>query len=476
MQNKNKKSTSAGFTRRDFIKGSGLTAAGFFIVPRHVLGGNGFKAPSDTLNIAGIGVGGKGTSNLIAASKFDKETGKTVENIVALCDVDDVRAKESFENYPKAKRYRDFREMLEKQKDIDAVMVSTPDNTHAVAAMACMQLGKHVYVEKPLTHDVYEARMLTEAARKYKVATQMGNQGNSSDDIRLITEWIDAGVIGEVKEVDAWTNRPIWPQGVPLPTGKFDIPDTLSWDLWVGPAPYRDYHPEYLPFKWRGWWTFGTGALGDMACHIIDPVFMALRLGYPDTVQASAGKRYTAESGWSSVPLGDSCPPSSKLAFTFPSRGNMPPVKLHWHDGGIRPDRPLELEDDQAMGDPGGGVIFHGTKGKLMCDVYARNPRLIPVMKMENFSPPAPTIHRIQESHQYSWVEACKGGRPASSNFDYAGPLTETILMGNLALRSLELEGGADNILEWDGENMRITNYEPANQFVKRDYREGWSL
>jgi len=487
----NVKKGNQGISRRRFMGSAALSAAGFMIVPRAVLGGKGYIAPSDKLNIAGIGVGGKGDSNLRSASGWKKD-GQMLENIVALCDVDHVRAKASYERYPKAKQYEDYRVMLEEMKDdIDAVIISTPDHTHAVAAMASMQLGKHVYVEKPLTHNIYEARMLTEAAEHYKVVSQMGNQGSSSDDIRRICEWIWAGEIGDVRQVQTWTNRPIWPQGRPAPTERVEVPETLNWDLWLGPAPYRTYHPDLLPFKWRGYWAYGTGALGDMACHIIDPVFKALRLGYPSSVEASKGVMYVDDFKAADAP--ESCPPSSMIHFEFPSRGAMPPVKLHWYDGGMLPQRPEELAPDEQMGDWNGGVIFEGDKGKIMCGCYASNPKLLPTSRMEGFKEPDHVLERVKTNHQRSWVEAIKANDPQkpSSNFNYAGPLTETILMGNLAIRSLdvkELIPGKNpdransyrftgrKKLMWDGENMKITNYEPANQFVKREYREGWTL
>ncbi|UZR92599.1 Gfo/Idh/MocA family protein [Chondrinema litorale] len=474
MKEKKKLQKASTTSRRNFIAGSALSAAGFMIVPRYVLGGKGYIAPSDKLNIAGVGVGGRGYPILKDASLLNEKKKTTVENVVALCDVDDVRAAKAYENYPKAKKFKDFRVMLDEMKgDIDAVTIGTPDHTHAVIAMAAMQMGKHVYVEKPLTHNVYEARMLTEAANKYNVATQMGNQGNSSNDIRRICEWIWAGEIGNVTEVQTWTNRPIWPQGKQKPTEKPPIPDTLAWDLWLGPAPYRDYHPDYLPFKWRGWRDFGTGALGDMACHIIDPVFKSLKLGYPTSVEASASTLYIDD--FVEGDLSESFPSSSVIHFQFPEREGMPPVKLNWYDGGLRPQRPEELEDNEQMGDPNGGVIFIGDKGKIMCGCYAANPTLLPSSKMKDFKEPKQTLDRVEDGHQRSWVAACKGGKPASSNFDYAGPLTETVLMGNLAIKSYYLENGRKKLL-WDGKNMKITNFKPANDFVKRQYRDGWTL
>lgn len=484
---KNSSKSKKKISRRKFIGQSSLTAAGFMIVPRHVLGGVGFIAPSDQVNIAAIGAGGRGDSNIRHAAGFKNAKSLSLENIVALCDVDDKRASASYQRFPKAKRFKDFRKMLDAvSNDIDAVIVSTPDHTHAVAAMAAMKLGKHVYVEKPLTHSVYEARMLTEAARKYNVITQMGNQGNSSDDIRRICEWIWAGTIGDVREVHCWTNRPVWRQGLLRPTETPPVPATLDWDLWLGPAPQQTYHPMFVPFGWRGWWDFGTGALGDMACHIIDPAFKALKLGYPSQVEATSAIRHGDD--WDRQVFPKSAPLSSIIHFDFPAREGMSPVTLHWYDGGLMPRRPEELKDEEQMGDNGGGVLFIGEKGKIMCSTYAANPTLLPTSLMNEFKEPEPTLERVKVDHQRSWVEAIKGGPAPSSNFDYAGPLTETILMGNLAIRSLDIQekkkiNGKKQMvftgnqkLKWDGTNMRITNYEPANQFVHREYRKGWKL
>ncbi|MCK5055962.1 MAG: Gfo/Idh/MocA family oxidoreductase [Candidatus Aminicenantes bacterium] len=414
-------------------------------------GGKVVTSPNDRLNIAAVGIGGMGAHNV-------KVVGES-ENIVALCDVDSKYAAKTFAKYPKAEKYQDYRVMLEKQKDIDAVIIATPDHTHAIIAMAAMQLGKHVYVQKPLTRTVYESRVLAEAARKYKVATQMGNQGRSGEGIRLITEWIEDGAIGEVREVYTWTNRPIWPQGLKRPRKTPRVPRHLDWDLFLGPAPYRPYHPEYHPWNWRAWWDFGTGALGDMACHIIDPVFMALKLGYPTKVEAS------------STPVNnESAPHASIVRYTFPAREGKPPVRLTWWDGGMMPPRPEELEPGRRMGDESGGVLFIGSKGKLMCGCYAKNPRLISEAKMKAYKRPAKTIPRVEVPHEMDWVLACKGERPACSDFDYSGPLSEVVLMGNLAIRT-------GKQLEWDGENMKVTNNVPeANQYVNPPYREGWKL
>ena len=448
--------------RRDFLLSTAAGVAAFTIVPRHVLGGPGHTPPSEKLNIAGVGVGGMGKNNLENLSD---------ENIVAICDVDRKYAGEVFEKYPEAKKYRDFRRMLEKQKDIDAVVVATPDHTHAVISMMAIKMGKHVYCQKPLTHSVYEARKLTEAAREHKVATQMGNQGHSGEGIRLICEWIWDGAIGPVREVHAWTNRPVWPQGIGRPEDTPSVPVTLDWDLWLGPAPDRPYHPCYLPFSWRAWWDFGTGVLGDMACHILDPVFWALKLGYPTSVEASHS--YDVREMWKKVDNKETYPRASIVRYQFPARGDMPAVKLTWYDGGLLPARPEELEPGRQMGKEGNGVMFVGEKGKLMCGCYGESPRLIPEAKMKEYKRPAKTLPRITggvDGHEKDWARACKGGEPASSNFDYSGPLTESVVMGNLAIRN------PGERLDWNGQNMKVTNVAEANEYVHRQYREGWTL
>ncbi len=469
----NKKNVS----RRNFIRNTSLVAGGFFIVPRHVLG-RGFIPPSDKLNIAAIGVGGKGDVNI------DLAWNKGAENIVALCDVDDRMAVSNRKKFEKAPYYRDFREMLDKQgKEIDAVIVSTPDHMHAVQALPCIELGKHVYVEKPLTHDISEARTLTEAARRFKVVTQMGNQGSSGDATRKVETWIQDGIIGDVTTVHVWTNRPTWPQGIPTPKGKFDIPKELDWDLWLGTAPFREYNPTYVPAIWRGWVDFGTGSLGDMGCHFIDVPFRALKLGYPDAVECSVTRQYTGF--FQEVFYTDSYPTSSKIHIQFPARGKMPAVEMIWYDGGITPKRPPELLPEEQLGEWDGGIIFEGTKGKLMAGLFGRNPTLLPTKKMKEVKLPAPKqalVPRGWDGHQTQWTEACKKGFGTftSSNFDIAGPLTETVLMGNLAVRSFYHKEGdkfpGRKKLLWDGKNMRITNFEPANQFVKRQYRGNWKL
>lgn len=457
---------------------SAAVFTGITILPGNVISGFGHKAPNDKLNIAGIGVGGKAEVNLPYA--WNNGT----ENMVALCDVDDRMAVKARGRWNNAPYYRDYREMLDKEhKNIDAVIITTPDHMHAVQALSAMQLGKHVYLEKPLTHDIYEARILTLAAKKYRVVTQMGNQGSSGDDTRKVETWIQAGIIGDVHTAHVWTNRPVWPQGIPTPTGKFETPDGLSWDLWLGTAPARDYNPTYLPATWRGWVDFGTGSLGDMGCHFIDVPFRALKLGYPISVECSVTSVYTGF--FEEVFYTDCYPPSSKIHIQFPQRGSLPPVELVWYDGGIKPKRPEELLPDEPLGEWDGGILFEGTKGKIMAGLFGRNATLLPTKKMDEVSLPEisfPLVENGPEGHQTQWVNACKAGYGAytSSSFDVAGPLTETVLMGNLAVRSYNLREGNDfpgrKKLLWNGEAMQIKNFEAANQFVKRNYRAGWNL
>ena len=472
-------------SRRRFLKSSSLAVAGFYIVPRHVLGGKGFIAPSDKLNIAAIGAGGKGMVNL--TNSFNNGT----DNIVALCDVDDRQASAAREKWPKAKYYQDYRRLLQRReaRGIDAVIVSTPDHMHAPIAMAAMQLGKHVYVEKPLAHDIYEVRMLTQAAKRYKVVTQMGNQGSSGDDTRLVETWVQQGLLGDVHTVHTWTNRPVWPQGIATPTQAMPVPAGVDWNLWLGTAPYRNYHEAYMPFRWRGWWDFGTGALGDMGCHIMDVPFRALQLQYPEAVECSVGSVYVDFFTEAHYP--DSCPPASAIYLRFPARENKPAVDFSWTDGGILPKRPEELLPEEPFGDIDGGMLLIGTKGKLVAGMWGQKPMLLPSSRMREMTlPPAamPLVEGGAHGHQQQWVKACKEGYGAytSSPFEIAGPLTETVIMGNLAVRSYNYrEPGADGKsftnpgrkkLLWDGQQMKITNFDVANQFVKREYRRGWHL
>lgn len=485
-------------SRRRFI-GNVSAAAGFTILPSYVIGGLGHTPPSDKLNIAGIGVGGVGGTNVNNCNSH---------NIVALCDVDWDYASGLFDKYPNAKKYKDYRKMFDEMGDsIDAVIVATPDHTHALITSAAMRMGKHVYVQKPLTHTVYESRILRQLANEYKVATQMGNQGNSGDGIRQTCEWIWDGAIGEVTEVHAWTNRPIWPQGLERPLETPSTPPTLDWDLFIGPAKWRPYHPEYTPWNWRAWWDFGTGALGDMACHIMDPAFWALKLGHPISINGSSTQVNT-----------ESAPHSEIVHYEFPDRGKignikLPTLKMTWYDGGLLPPRPEELKDGQIMGDRSGGVLFVGTKGKLMTGCYGRDPILLPEALDKDYKRPEPSIRRIENAmdggHELDWIRACKESPESrvetSSNFNYSGPLNEVVVMGNLAVRLQDLK----RKLLWDGENMKITNISDddeirvvttdkftvinghphfdtqyttmkakpaAEEYIKHAYRKGWKL
>ena len=474
-------------SRRDFIRNASLAMGGFYILPRNVLGGKGFTAPSDKLQIAGIGAGGKGEGDLFSFYQSGKA------DIAFLCDVDDRQSVTSRKRYPNAKYYKDYREMLDKEhKHIDAVSVSTPDHMHGVQAMAAMQLKKHVYVQKPMAHDIYEARMMTQVAKANNLVTQMGNQGSSGDGVRMLQDWYNAGLIGDVHTIYCYTDRPVWPQGVVRPTTASAIPPELDFNLWLGTAPQKDYFEGLLPFNWRGWWDYGTGALGDMACHIMAPAFAVLGLGYPVAAECSVATRYTAP--WQRVYSPDSPPAASHIILTFKGQNGKPDVKLHWMDGGIQPERPAELGPNGIMGDGGNGVIFEGTKGKMMAGTYGVNPQLLPTNLTATTKVPQ-TIERVKggaEGHYAAWVEACIAGpgskehKMLSSHFDIAGPLTESVLMGNLAIRSFDYKGtdkkglttypGRNIQLLRDGPNMKITNFDPANQFVKRTYRDGWSL
>ncbi|WP_396625089.1 Gfo/Idh/MocA family protein [Luteitalea sp.] len=462
-------------SRRAFM-GTAATAAGFTIVPRRVLGGTGYQAPSDTVNVAVVGyIHGMGTSNLLNVIKSD--------NVVALCDIDEsaaakeaLKRRDTIAKVPKATMYKDYRVMLEKQKDIDAVLVATPDHWHALIAMASMQLGKHVYVQKPLTRTITEARALTEAARKYKVVTQMGNQGHSEEGLRLMQEWLEAGAIGQVREVHCWTNRPIWPQGMPRPTEAMAVPDGLDWDFWLGPAPVRPFHKTYHPFGWRAWQDFGAGAMGDMGCHVLDASFTILKLGAPTSVISSLGYNFLppapGQRGFGQrVEYNDSYPPSSLIHLTFPARGNMPPVTLHWYDGGLLPELPPELEPDRKL--PESGTIFVGDKGKMWCETYSESPRLIPESAMQAFQRPAKTLPRVEGGrggHEKNWLDAIRQKGKAVADFDYAGPFTEAVLLGNVAMRF------PGERLMWDAASMKVTNKPEADQYVRHNYRGTWSL
>jgi len=486
---KNKKKYT--LSRRDFVNKTLAASAAFTIVPSFAVSGLGHKAPSDKLNIAGIGIGGMGFSNL-----KQMET----ENIVGLCDVDWKYSDRVFKHYPKAKKYKDFRKMYDEMgKSIDAVIVATADHTHAIVAAQAMVMGKHTYVQKPLTHSVYESRLLTNLAEKHQVATQMGNQGASGEGVSLITEWIANNEIGEVTRVEAFTDRPIWPQGLNRPEDQ-QAPDTLDWDLFIGPAKERPYNSIYTPWNFRGWWDFGTGALGDMACHILHPVFVGLELGYPTAVQGS-----------STLLLADSAPTAEKVTLTFPKRKsntktNLPEVKVTWYDGGLQPNKPEGWPEGKNMNNSGGGVIFHGTKDTLFCGCYGRDPWLLSG-RIPNVTK---TRRRIEVSHEQDWVRASKESAAnrvqTSSSFKESGPFNEMVVMGVLAVRLQNL----NKELKWDGENMKFTNINDneevkiilednfsihdghptfnkkwtdplnANQFakelIKHNYRDGWKL
>jgi predicted dehydrogenase len=498
-------------SRRKFLAGTAVAATGLLIVPRHVLGGTGYTAPSDRLNIAGIGVGGMGAHNIRALAG---------ENIVALCDVDWGYTEKTFRTmfadlgqaqgrldkaqtaakrrelldqiqqtkllsakFDSIRRYTDYRQMLEKQKDIDAVVIATPDHLHAVIASAAMSLGKHVYVQKPLTWSIHEARELSrKAANNPKLVTQMGNQGHSTDDARLINEYIAAGAIGDVREVHVWTNRPLgyWPQGIPRPqarpepdaaswdmgavtdrlanamAGHYPVPQGLAWDLFLGPGPVVEYHPLYHPFNWRGWVDWGVGAIGDMGAHLIDSPFWSLDLGFPTAVE-TVSTPFNKES----YPLG------TMTYYDFAARGSKPPVRLTWYDGALLPPGLEALGAGQMSKD--GGVLYVGDKGKLIHETYGANPRLLPQSLHDSVGTPPQKFARIGTSHEMNWVDACKGKAQASSPFAYAARLTEVMLLGVVSLRA----GGR---IEYDAENMRITNRPEANAFLRRDYRAGWVL
>ena len=516
------------YSRRDFVGDSSKLAAGVMIVPRFVLGGPGYKAPSAKLNIACVGIGGMGMNNMAMM---------TDENIVAVCDVDfnyverglwgrmhpargDVSAASTAlsEAYTKATKYSDFRVMLEKQKDIDAVLVATPDHMHASIAHMAMSMKKHVYVQKPLTYSVYEARLLARTAKETGVVTQMGNQGHSQEGTRRIMELIASGVIGKVREVHVWTDRPVgyWAQGIPRPRnpnaptptpptpaanaappppppppypgpasprqwnqGTVDRatltamtaaqqapPDGLNWDLYLGTAQEIPYHPAYHPFAWRGWTDFGVGSIGDMGAHLIDQAFWALGLEYPTSISATSTPWGGGEKNPATYPM------ATLVQYEFAARGSQPPVKLLWYDGGLMPPRPAQLPDDVVLpkGDGGGGY-FVGDKGVLTYSTYGASPTCYPEAIQKKALTVPKTFARVTVPHEHNWIAACKGETTASSPFDYAAKLTETMLLGIVALRA-----GQGRKLLYDGAAMQVTNIPEANQYLTRVYRKGWEL
>jgi predicted dehydrogenase len=424
--------------RRRLVQSAAAAFAFPKLVPSRVFGAN------ERLNVAGIGVGGQGEPDI---------SGCATENIVAICDVDPQRAAGMRGKFPTAKFYADFRRMLEQEAArIDAVTVSTPDHTHASASIMAMKLKKHVYCQKPLTHSVWEARQMAETARRQGVATQMGIQGHSEPDTRRLVELIQAGALGKVKEVHVWTDRPIWPQGLRRPADTPPAPAHLDWDLWIGPAPMRPYHPAYHPFKWRGWWDFGTGALGDMACHNMDLAFFALKPGAPGRVEAeSSGVNAETAPKWSII------------------RWDFPALRMIWYDGGKKP--PADIVKGRTL--PGNGIILIGEKDTLFVPNYWGAGQFLSGAKPEDFKNVPQSLPRRDEpfdqNHYQEWIAACKGGPAALANFDYAGPMTEAVLLGNVALRA-----GAP--IEWDAANLKVVNVASANQYVRREYRAGWSL
>ena len=495
-----KNKSTKNLSRRKFLGTVGAAAAGITIIPRHVMPGKGYMQPSDTVNVAGIGIGARGASDLRGLCDPDvpivtpqrTSTGQPLSkeelearaarnanrpqpdaqppqqraqparepvklaNIYALCDVDTDFAAHIFKGYPKAKVYTDWRQMLEKEKSIDAVVIGTPDHNHAPIAAAFMREKKHVYVEKPMCKTIYECRKLAEIAKQYDVVTQMGNQGHASEGARLINEWIQSGAICLVREVHLSTNRPIWPQGnIPRPAG-IAVPASLNWDVWLGPAPKKDYHPDICHFNWRGLRDYGTGALGDMGAHIYDHPFSSLNLGIPTRIQAS-----------SSVFNNEFWPLAEMIIYEFPARGSMPPVKITWFDGGLRAPRPVNM-------DPGARVnsaLYLGDKGVLMHGDYGSNPQLIPKKAMDEFVPPKPWLPRSPGIYA-EWIEAIKNNKKSSTDFSYASKLVETMMLGNIAV----LMANRNITLEYDPVKMEFTNLPEANALLQYEYRQGWTL
>ena len=435
--------------RRNFLKATATVAAGLQIVPRYVLG-QGQTPPSAKLNIAGVGIGGQG-GGVLGEMK--------TENIVALCDVDWTKAADTFKACPKAERFKDYRVMLEKRKDIEAVMVATPDHMHAPITLAALRAGKHVYVEKPMAHSIEEARVMAKVAQQTGLVTQMGNNGHAGEGLRLTREWIQAGVIGAVREVHCWSDRPgkFWKQDLDRPTEKPPVPPELDWELWLGGAPERPYHPVYHPRAWRGWFDFGTGALGDMAVHNIDPAFYALDLDAPVATEAQTSPLKT-----------ESYPAWQIITFEFAAKGGRPALKAHWYDGGKLPKKPADLGDEVDLSD--NGILFIGEKGTMLCGGWSGAPKLFPASRRENFQPPPKTIPR-SIGHRAEWIQACKDRKPgdAKAGFAYSGPFTEALLVGNLAAR-------LQKRIEWDAAAMRAKNAPEAEALIRKKYRAGFGI
>jgi len=435
--------------RRDFLQTVAGTTFAFHVLPRHVLG-RGYTPPSEKLNIAGIGIGGQGRGVIREMA---------TENIVALCDVDSNKAAATFNEFPKAEQFRDYRVLLDKRKDIDAVMIATPDHMHAPITIAALRAGKHVYVEKPMAHTIEEARVMTRIARETGLVTQMGNNGHAGEGLRLTREWLQAGAIGPVREIHCWSDRPgkWWVQNLKRPTETPPVPAGLDWDLWIGAAPMRPYSKLYHPHDWRGWFDFGTGALGDMAIHNMDPAFYALDLGAPTAVEAK-----TSELEPESYPLW------TVLRYEFAAQGDRPAVTLTWYDGGKMPPRPRDLSEGASLSD--NGIYFIGDKGTLVCGGWSGPPTLYPESRREEFQKPRATIPR-SIGHRSEWLEACKDHKPedAKAGFDYSGPFTEALLVGNLSLR-------LQKRIEWDAATMRASNAAEADELIHKRYREGFGI
>jgi predicted dehydrogenase len=451
-----------GLSRRELV-GTAAAVAAFTFVPKRILGTAGQPSANNKLNIAGIGVGGRGASDIEGVSS---------ENIVALCDADLGRASGTLKKHPNAKVYRDFREMLDKEhKNIDAVVIGAPDHIHAPASIMAMKMGKHVYVEKPMAHTIYEARRMTQVAKETGVVTQMGNQGHAGAGLRLYWEFIKDGAIGTVREVHVWSDRagtperPWWPQGVDRPKGSIPVPENLDWDLWLGPARWRPYakfpngrggEATYCPFNWRGWWDFGCGAIGDMAVHNADPAFFVLDLGAPTAVEAQTS------------PVNEETLPAwNIITFEFPAKGDRPAVKMVWYDGAKLPPTPPELEGRKLADN---GILFVGDKGKLLGPSHAGAPRLIPESRMKEYGRPPQMLPR-SAGHHKEWIDACKAGKPqdAKSGFWYAGPFVEALHVGNLAVR-------LQRRVEWDPAKMRSPNCPEADNYITKFYRNGFNL
>jgi predicted dehydrogenase len=435
--------------RRTFLRTTTAAILGFQVVPRQVLG-QGQTPPSSKLNIAGVGVGGQGAADLGEMKG---------ENIVALCDVDWARAAGTFNAFPKAERFKDFRVMLERRKDIEAVLVATPDHMHAPVTLAALRAGKHVYVEKPMAHTIEEARVMARVAAETGLVTQMGNQGHAGEGLRQIREWIQAGVIGTVREVHGWTDRPLnwWKQPATRPTESVPVPATLDWDLWLGSAPARPYSPAYCPAAWRAWFDFGNGAPGDMAVHNLDPAFYALDLEAPVTVEAQT-----------SAPAKETYPAWQIITSRFAARGARPAVKMVWYDGGKLPARPPEMDADQNL--PDNGILFLGTDGAMLCGGWSGAPRLLPLSRHNTLKPPPKTIPR-SIGHRAEWIQACKDRKPADAKagFAYSGPFTEALLVGILAVR-------LQHPIEWDAKNLRALNAPQAAPLIRKRYRPGFGI